>query len=189
MPGWVGLYRVTYFILEICSWKWMLGETNMEERGQICCLYSEVSEASMSEGHVFSALKKLMGIVAMDQQRKDEANSFLPWHKGGAQKKGPRNISEWKLKAKSLPPSAALQEEKPQLWLCKESHRPGPAKGVITKPPNSPCCKLSFPWEGPVYVVIPLSHGGDAGDPWEIQRLQRRGHCEAGTATVGMQAG
>lgn len=84
-----------------------------KRKGPNLLSFSEVSGASMSESHLFSALKKLIGITAMDRQRKDEVNRFFLWHKGEAQKKGPGNISEWKLKAKSLAPSAALQDEKP----------------------------------------------------------------------------
>lgn len=66
----------------------------------------------MSERHLVSALKKLIGIIEMSRERTDKAKQFFPWHKAEGQKKAPRNISEWKLEAKSLPPSTVLQEEK-----------------------------------------------------------------------------
>lgn len=124
MPIWVGLYRGTYFILEICSWKWMLRETNMKERDQICCLYSEVSEASMSEGHLFSALNKLIRITAIDRQRMKQIDFFHDIREKRRKRVLEIPVNEnWK--PNPCPLLQLYRRRKPQLWLCKESHRPG----------------------------------------------------------------
>lgn len=48
----------------------------MKDRWQICCLYSEVSEASMSEGHVFSALNSLGSHQWTDKERNNQTDSM-----------------------------------------------------------------------------------------------------------------
>lgn len=148
MPGWVGLYRGTYFIVGICSWKWMLGETYTKERGQICCLFQKSLKLQWVK--VIYSLhwrNSLESLQWTDKERMKQIDFFHDIREEPRKRVLEILVNEnWK--PNPWPLLHLYRTKNPQWWLCKESHSPGPAKEPSQSLPTAPAISYPVPGKG-----------------------------------------